>query len=55
LINYNIVQEKPSNKFIQLNKQNGNYKYVDDIGNDSHSLYIPILELEDTTLEFSIK
>ena len=55
LIHYNIVSEKPSNKFIQLNKQNGSYKYVDDIGNDSHSLYIPILELEDTTLEFSIK
>ena len=52
IIHYNIVSEKPLNKFIQLNKQNGNYKYVDDIGNDSHSIYIPILELEHTTLEF---
>ena len=54
LIHYNIVSKKPSTKFIQLNKQSGEYKYVDDVGNDSHSLYIPILELENTTLEFPI-
>ncbi len=52
IIHYNIISEKPSTKFIELNKQNGKYKYVDDIGNDSHSIYIPILELENTTLEF---
>lgn len=52
IIHYNIISEKPSTKFIQLNKQSGKYKYVDDIGNDSHSIYIPILELENTTLEF---
>jgi hypothetical protein len=54
LIHYNILSKKPSTKFIQLNKQSGEYKYVDDVGNDSHSLYIPILELENTTLEFPI-
>jgi len=54
LIHYNIVSDKPSSKFIELNKQNGSFKYVDNIGNDSHSLYIPILELESTTLEFAI-
>ena len=54
LIHYNILSEKPSTKFIQLNKQSGEYKYVNDVGNDSHSLYIPILELENTTLEFPI-
>lgn len=54
LIHYNILSEKPSTKFIQLNKQSGEYKYVDDVGNDSHCLYIPILELENTTLEFPI-
>lgn len=52
IIHYHIIPEKPSTKFIQLNKQSGKYKYVDDIGNDSHSIYIPILELENTTLEF---
>ena len=54
LIHYNILSEKPLTKFIQLNKQSGEYKYIDDIGNESHSIYIPILELENTTLEFPI-
>jgi hypothetical protein len=52
IIHYNLISEKPSTKYIQLNKQNGKYKYVVDIGNESHSIYIPILELENTTLEF---
>lgn len=55
LIHYNILSEKPLTKFIQLNKQSGEYKYIDDVGNESHSIYIPILELENTTLEFPIK
>ena len=54
LIHYNILSEKPLTKFIQLNKQSGEYKYIDDVGNESHSIYIPILELEDTTLDFPI-
>jgi hypothetical protein len=52
LIHYNIISEKPLTKFIELNRQDGKYKYVDNIGNDSHSLYIPILELDNATLEF---
>ena len=52
IIHYNIISERPSTKFIQLNKQNGKYNYVNDVGNDPHSIYIPILELETTTLEF---
>ena len=52
IIHYNIISERPSTKFIQLNKQNGKYNYVNDVGNDPHSIYIPILELENTTLEF---
>ncbi len=54
LIHYNILSEKPLTKFIQLNKQSGEYKYIDDVGNESHSIYIPILELENTTLEFPL-
>jgi hypothetical protein len=53
-IHYNIVSEKPPTKFIQLNKKSGEYKYIDDVGNDSHSIYMPILELENTTLEFPL-
>jgi hypothetical protein len=54
LIHYNIITEKPKNKFIQLNKITGKYEFVDSLGNDSHSLYIPILELEEITLTFPI-
>lgn len=54
LIHYNILSEKPLTKFVQLNKQSGEYKYIDDVGNDPHSIYIPILELENTTLEFPL-
>jgi hypothetical protein len=54
LIHYNILSEKPLTKFIQLNKQSGEYKYIDEVGNESHSIYIPILELENTTLEFPL-
>jgi hypothetical protein len=48
------MNEKPLTKFLQLNKQSGEYKYIDDVGNESHSIYIPILELENATLEFPI-
>ena len=54
LIHYNILSEKPLTKFIQLNKQSGEYKYINDVGNESHSIYIPILELENSTLEFPL-
>ena len=54
LIHYNILSEKPLTKFIQLNKQSGEYKYIDDVGNDPYSIYIPILELENATLDFPI-
>jgi hypothetical protein len=52
IIHYNIILEKPQTKFIQLNKQNGKFKYVDNIGNDTQAIYIPILELDNTTLKF---
>jgi hypothetical protein len=54
LIHYNILSEKPLTKFIQLNKQSGEYKFINDVGNDPHSIYIPILELENATLDFPI-
>jgi hypothetical protein len=52
IIHYNIILENPQTKFIQLNKQNGKFKYVDNIGNDTQAIYIPILDLDNTTLEF---
>jgi hypothetical protein len=46
--------EKPEDKFIQLNKTSGKYEFVEDLGTESHSIYIPVLNLETTTLEFPI-
>ncbi|MFB5600197.1 MAG: hypothetical protein ACE5SW_08235 [Nitrososphaeraceae archaeon] len=54
LIHYNFLTEKPKNKFIQLNKISGKYEFVNGLGTDSHSIYIPILELEEITLDFPI-
>ena len=54
LIHFNIQTEGPKNKFIQLNKINGKYEFVNNLGTDSHSIYIPILELEKITLDFPI-
>jgi hypothetical protein len=39
-------------KFIELRQLTGEYNFVEKIGNDTHSIYIPILELESTSIEF---
>jgi len=54
LIHYTVVMERPEDKFIQLNKTSGKYEFAEDLGTESHSIYIPILDLETTTLEFPI-
>ena len=54
LIHYTPVTEKPQDKFIQLNRATGKYEYVKDLGTETHSIYIPILDLEMTTLEFPV-
>jgi len=54
LIHYTVVTEKPEDKFIQLNKTSGKYEFAEDLGTESHSIYIPILDLQTTTLEFPI-
>ena len=46
IINYVIQDKEPTKKWIELK---GEYNFVDKIGNDSKSLYIPILELEKST------
>ncbi|MDR4512191.1 MAG: hypothetical protein MRJ93_10875 [Nitrososphaeraceae archaeon] len=52
LIHYIILNEKPQKKFIQLNKINGKYEFINQLGTESHSIYIPILELEKLSIEF---
>ncbi len=51
-VHYIIVKEKPSKKFIELKRLTGEFSFVDKIGNDGMSLYVPILDLEKSTLKF---
>lgn len=52
IVHYLFNKEKPSKKFIELKRLSGEFSFVDKIGSDGMSLYIPILELERSTLEF---
>ena len=51
-IHYIIQSEKPNKKFIELKRLSGEFSYVDKIGDDSMSLYVPVLELETSTFNF---
>ena len=51
-IHYIMLDEKPSKKFIELKRLTGEYQFVDRIGTDTQSLYVPVLELEKSTLKF---
>lgn len=51
-IHYIIQSEKPNKKFIELKRLSGGFSYVDKIGNDSMSLYVPVLELETSNFSF---
>ncbi|NOJ29767.1 MAG: hypothetical protein DA328_06325 [Nitrososphaeraceae archaeon] len=54
VIHFIIVKEKPEKKFIELKHLTGKYEFVDHIGSDTQSIYIPILELENVTFEFPL-
>jgi hypothetical protein len=49
---YYLLKEKPSKKLIELNKMTGDFGFVDGIGNNSQSVYIPIVKLAKSTLRF---
>ena len=51
-IHYIILDEKPTKKFIELKRLTGEFQFVDRIGTDTQSLYVPVLELEASTLKF---
>ena len=51
-VHYVVQNEKPSKKFIQLKRLSGEYTFIDSLGTDSQSLYVPILQLEKSTLSF---
>jgi len=52
IAHYLVAKDRPSKKFIELKRLSGEFNFVDKIGSDSMSLYIPILELEKSTLKF---
>ena len=54
VINYIVQDKEPTKKWIELKRLTGEYNFVDKIGNDSKSLYIPILELEKCTFNFPL-
>ncbi len=51
---YHVSEEKPNKKFIELNKMTGAYNFVDGVGNNPQSIYIPIIKLVKSTLMFPI-
>ncbi|AIC14417.1 hypothetical protein [Nitrososphaera viennensis] len=53
-VHYFVQGNKPPKKFIQLKRLSGDYAYVEGIGTDAQSLYVPVLKLEKSTLEFPL-
>lgn len=51
-VHYVTQNEKPARKFIQLKRLSGEYSFIDTIGTDAQSLYVPILQLEKSTFSF---
>jgi hypothetical protein len=54
IIHYIVESDKPVKKFIQLKRLTGEFSFVDSIGTDAQSLYVPILELEVSTFRFNL-
>jgi hypothetical protein len=52
VINYTVQDKEPNKRWIELKRITGEYSLADKIGNDSKSLYIPILELEKSSFNF---
>jgi hypothetical protein len=51
---YNVIETKPPTNFIELNKITSDFKFVEKIGNNPQSIYIPIVKLVKSTLVFPI-
>jgi hypothetical protein len=52
VIHYLTINNAPTKKFIELKRLTGDFSFVEKLGSDGMSLYIPILELEKSTLKF---
>ena len=51
-IHYVAQNQKPMKKFIQLKRLSGEFSFVEGLGTDSQSLYVPILKLGKSNLSF---
>jgi hypothetical protein len=54
IIRYQELDKEPIKKRIELKRVTGEYSFVDKIGDDTRSLYIPILELENSSFNFPL-
>jgi hypothetical protein len=52
IVHYLVLDGKPDEKFIKLNRLSGDFAFAENIGTNSQSLFIPILELKTSTLRF---
>ena len=52
---YHVIQNKPEKKFVELNKMTGEFNFINIIGNNTQSIYIPIVKLVKSTLRFPIE
>ena len=54
VVRYHVLDDEPTKKWIELKRLTGDYTFVDKIGEDTKSLYIPVLELEKSTFDFPL-
>src|SRR6476659_1111702 len=54
LVHYIVEQEKPKEQYSEMKQLTGEYNLVEKIAADTHSIYIPILELETTCSEYPV-
>ena len=51
---YHILEEKPQKKFVELNKMTGDFNFVDGVGSNPQSIYVPVVRLIKSTLMFPL-
>jgi len=51
---YHVIQDKPNKRFVELCKRTGDFIFIDNIGNNTQYIYIPIVKLIKSTLRFPI-
>jgi hypothetical protein len=54
VVRYHVLDKELTKKWIELKRLTGDYTFVDRIGEDTKSLYIPILELDKSTFNFPL-